>query len=164
MLLTNYNLYFHKEGNVSLLMYVSTKHLLFHCYRVTLESQKANKRRNPGAWSMSFECPSPLEELSSSGKELALCFAKGKWQGSGRGKSASLYFCCPAFWELLYLYRAIPWCHDNFLGGQQTTPYWGSVASLSLSPTLLFSIPQLPHGLGIFQQYDKVTLWPFYDS
>lgn len=30
-------------------MYVSTKHLLFHCCRVTLESQKANKCRNPGA-------------------------------------------------------------------------------------------------------------------
>lgn len=107
---------------------------------------------------MSFECPFPLEELSSSGKELHCVLQKGSDKGVAGAKVHPCIFAALGFWELLYLYRAIPWCHDNFLGGQQTTPYWGSVACLSLSPTLLFSIPQLPRGLGIFQQYDKVTL------
>ena len=77
---------------------------------------------------------------------------------SGRDRSAYYIFAALGFLELLHLYQAIPWCHDNFLGGQQAIPYWGSVPILSESPILLFSIPQLPHGIGIFQPYDKVTL------
>jgi len=73
-------------------------------------------------------------------------------------KVPNYIFGVPGFLELLHLYQAIPWCHDNFIGGQQAIPYRGFLPFLSVSPLLVFSIPQLPPGIGSFQQYDKVTL------
>lgn len=159
-----YQLYlgFCKEGNVSFPMYVYTVFAMGTEWLLKAGAQtEVLKLGRTARVEWRFVPPGRTFQFWRSAAMLSAVGVLRGWQGQ---QCVIISLLPRGFMELLHLYQAVPWCHDNFLGGQQAIPYWGSVPFLSVSPILLFSIPQLPHGIGIFQRYDKVTSWPFYDS
>lgn len=88
-----------------------------------------------------------------SGRKFPLCRAAVlHFTSWGVDKRLELPICCP---RILGAAAYV----TSFLGVPLDIPYWGSILICRSCPALL-----TPHAIGIFEQYDKVTWWPFYDS
>lgn len=137
---------FCKDGHVSTFIYVSTQHLLFHWYRVTPGSWMAHKCTYVEVWTMMWECPSHWIDFPALGSNFPAFLHPAVRR---KGQQCIILFLLS--WDSGHCW-VTPWCLSKLLGGQQTIPYCRTVPFLSLSPTLLFSIPQLPRGLEMFQE------------